>query len=158
MADYTSATEIDNLAGTLGVDLRTDDGVEATLAQAAVDFARGQIDFACQGRFSGLDQIQWVRNCATYLALEEYLCLRRLNSPPASLVASCDRFREQLLQVQEGRAVIPGATRSRRQVALSTPVVDLQRHNNQSRIDTTRSTGVARGYVRPTDPKAPDQR
>lgn len=157
MADYTTSTEIEHLAGSVGVDLRTDDGVEATLVQEAVDYAGGEVDYYCQGKFSSLDGIQYVRNAATHFALE-WLCLRRLNSVTESLAKACDRYREQLTRVLEGKAMIPGAARSRRPVTVTNQVVDLRRFNNQVRTDTTRSTGVARGYVRPTDPTAPDQR
>ena len=157
MPTFTSATEIDALAGSTGVDLRVDDGVEATLVSDACDYATGEIEFYAQGKFSSLDGIQYVRNAATHFALE-WLCLRRLNSVPASLAKACDRYREQLQKVQEGKAVIPGATRSRRQVTVTNQVVDLRRFNNQVRTDKTRSTGTANGYTRPVDESAPDNR
>lgn len=154
---YTSADEIESLAGTTGVDLRTDDGTSADFAGEAADYATGEIDFAAQNRWSSLDTVRWVRNCATHLALE-WLCLRRLNSVPESLGKKCDRYREQLDQVALGKFVIPGAARSRRAVTVSTGSTDLRRWNNQNRVDTTRSTGTATGYTRPTDPTAPDNR
>lgn len=157
MADYSSATEIDQLAGTTGVDLRTDDATEATIVQEAIDYAGGELDFYAQGRWSSLDSVQYVRNAATHLALE-WLCLRRLNSVPASLAKACDRYREKLELVMLGKVVIPGATRSRRQVTVTNQVVDLRRANNQVRTDRTRSTGTANGYTRPTDSTAPDDR
>lgn len=157
MPDYSTSTEIDALAGSVGVDLRTDDGTEATLVQDAIDYAAGEVDFYCQARFSGLDEIQWVRNVATAFAVE-WLCNRRLNSVPESLAKMCDRYREKLELVLERKAVVPGATRSRRAVAVSNQVVDLRRYNNQTRVDLPRSTGVAEGYTRQTDPTAPDQR
>ena len=134
MPNYTSATEIDQLAGTVGVDLRVDDGTEATLVAAAVDYAGGEIDFGCQGRFDSIDQIDWVRNVATHFALE-WLCLRRLNSVSESLAKTCDRYRDKLELIQIGKAVIPGAARSRRPVSVTNQVVDLRRANNQVRTD-----------------------
>lgn len=157
MADYSSAAEIDRLAGATGVGLRTDDGVEATLVQEAIDYAGGEIDFACQGRYSAVDQVQWVRNCATHLALED-LCRRRLNSVPESLAARCDGYREQLRAVAGGQLAVPGAARGRRPVTVTNSTVDNRRFNNQVRVDRSRSTGVAKDYTRPTDPNAPDNR
>jgi len=154
---YSTAAEIDLLAGATGVDLRTDDGTEATIVAEAVDYAGGEVDFAAQGRWSSLDAVQWVRNAATHLALE-WLCLRRLNAVPESLAAACERYRQQLMLVAQGKLVIPGAARSRRPVTLSNRHVDLRRFNNTVRTDTTKSTGVTNGYTRPTDPAAPDQR
>jgi len=157
MPDYTSATEIDQLAGQVGVDLRTDDGTESTLVAEAIDYAAGDVDYYCQGRFSNLDTIQYVRNAATHFAVE-WLSLRRLNSVTESLQKACDRYREQLTRVLEGKAIIPGATRSRRQAAVSNYNVDLRKFNNTIRTDRSRSTGVAKDYRRPVDPTAPDQR
>lgn len=157
MADFTTAGEIDRLAGTTGVDLRTDDGAEATLVAEAVAYATGEVEFYCQGRFTALDGVQYVRNAATHFALE-WLCLRRLNAVPEGLARACERYREKLELVMAGKVTIPGAARTRRAVTVSTPAVDLRRFNNQNRVDQNRSTGVAKDYRRPTDPTSPDQR
>ncbi|VTT96560.1 : DUF1320 [Gemmataceae bacterium] len=157
MADYSSDTEMQNLAGQVAVDLRTDDAVTATLLQAAIDYAGGEVEFYCQGRFSLLDTVQYARNAATAFALE-WLCMRRFNAVVEPLTKMCDRYREQLTKVAEGKFTIPGAARSRRQVTVTNQVVDLRRFNNQVRTDRSRSTGVAKGYVRPVDYNAPDER
>jgi hypothetical protein len=157
MADYTSSDEIVTLAGQTGLGLRTDDAAGADLAAAAVAYATGEVDFYAQGRYSGLDLVQYARNAATHFALE-WLCLRRMNSVPESLAAACERYRQNLTLVAEGKLRMPGGVASRRPVTVSTPVVDLRRFNDQNRVDTTKSTGAAKNYPRPTDPTAPDQR
>lgn len=154
---YTDATAINLLAGQVGVDLRADDATEAEVVAEAVEYAGGEVDFAAQGRWSGLDAVRWVRNCATHFALE-WLCLRRLNAVPESLAAACERYRQQLALVAQGKLVIPGAARSRRPVTVTNQTVDLRRPNNQVRTDRSRSTGVANNYPRPTDTNAPDAR
>lgn len=157
MADYTSPDEIALLAGHTGVDLRTDDDDPDGLVAEAISYATGEIDFAAQGKYSAIDQIQWVRNVATHFALE-WLSLRRLNSVTASLAKTCDRYREKLALVEAGKLQVPGATRSRRAVTVTNLTTDLRRANNQQRVDRTRSTGTAKGYVRPVDTNAPDDR
>ena len=157
--EYSTAAEIEAFAGTWGVDLRTDDVGGVSVVDDAITFAGADFDFFCQGRYlsSDLTAIQWVRNVATAFAVE-WLCLRRLNSVPEGLAKQCDRYREQLALVLEGKAQVPGAARSRRPVTVTNQVVDLRRRNNNVRVDRTRSTGVAQDYVRPSDPTAPDDR
>ena len=157
MADFTSPDEIDHLAGTTGVDLRTDDADVVDVTAEAILYAGGELEFSAQGKYSNLDTLQWIRNVATAFALE-YLCQRRLNSVPESLAERCERYRKKLELVEAGKLVIPGATRSRRPVTVTNSNVDLRRANNQVRVDKSRSTGVARNYPRVVDEVAPDQR
>lgn len=158
MADFSSIAEMTNLAGQVAVDLRTDDAAPAAeLMQAAIDYAGGEVEFYCQGKFGLLDSVQYVRNAATAFALE-WLCMRRLNAVTDALTKMCDRYREQLGKVAEGTFTIPGAARSRRAATVANQAVDLRRFNNQVRTDTTRSTGVAKGFRRVTDGNAPDER
>ena len=161
MADlaYTDSTAIADLVGQLGVDLRTDDGDTATLLAEAIDHGSSEIDFYSQQKYLPTDLAanRWVKQAATAFAVEG-LCFRRLNAIPENVVAWADRYREKLQGVLEGKWQIPGCSRTRRPVTVTNQRVDLQRPNNQVRTDKTRSTGVANGYTRPTDPTAPDFR
>lgn len=156
---YTTSAAIVTLAGERAVDLRSDDAERDELMDEAIDHGSSQIDFYTQGKYleADLAASRYVNDAATAFALE-YWCLRRLNDTPKAVSAWADRFRDQLQMVLEGKAGIPGAARSRRPVTVTNQRVDLRRPNNQVRTDTTRSTGVAKDYVRPTDPTAPDCR
>lgn len=160
MADpaYTTAAEIDELAGTLAVDLRTDDGTEADLVAEAINYASGRIDFYC-ARYAQAELAvnQWVKGVATFIALR-WLCMRRLNDLPKSIEAEWQERKAELQMILDRTAEVPRAARSRRPVTVTNHHVDLQKRNNQVRVDRARSTGVADGYVRPTDDTAPDQR
>lgn len=126
---------------------------------AAIEHGSSEIDFYCQDKYlpADLAASRFVSEAATAFALE-YWCLRRLNDTPKSVVEWADRYREKLQLVLEGKAGLAGVARSRRPVTVTNSHVDLRRPNNQVRTDTTRSTGVATGYRRPTDPTAPDAR
>ena len=159
---YTSAEEMEALAGQLAIDLRSDDADDETtqgLIDHATNYAGGRIDFFCQDRFLSTDlaQSQYVRDAATVFALQWY-SLRRFNSVAESLALMVDRYIEELTLVLQKKAVIPGVPHSRRAVVVSNQNVDLRRANNQVRVDKSRSTGVAKGYPRVVDYTAPDQR
>lgn len=163
---YTTAQDVYNLAGEMAIDLRTDDNATIPnapsvddLIDGAIDYASGRIDFYCLTKYSGaeLASNRWCRGIATLLALH-YLCRRRLNEVPSSLQTEWEERLEELKAVQKGTAVVPGAARSRRPAVVSTPSVDLNRRNNQVRVDPNRSTGVAKDYRRSTDTNAPDCR
>jgi phage gp36-like protein len=150
--DYTTAAAIDLLAGSQAVDLRTDDGTEADMVNAAIAYAGGRIDFFCH-RYSAtvLAANQWVQDVATLLALR-WLCMRRLNEVPSSIEDEYAERLEELKLVQQGKAEVPGAATGRRPITVTNPVVDLRKTNNHVRTDQARSTGLARDYYRPTDP------
>ena len=161
MADlaYTTAKAVTDLVGQLALDLRTDDVEGPEFLDQAIEHGSGEIDFYAQGKYltSDLASNRWVSNGATAFAVE-FLCLRRLNEIPKGVKEWADQYREKLQGVLEGKWQIPGCSRTRRAVTVTNQHVDLRRPNNQVRTDTTRSTGVAQGYTRPTDPTAPDAR
>lgn len=162
MADlaYTTSGDVTSLAGSLAVDLRTDDGVEADLMAEAIDYASADVDFYTQGKYAAADlaENRWAKHAATAFALE-YLCIRRLNDVPTSLAEMCERYRKLLQLVLEGKAQVPGAARSRRPGTVTNYVPDLRRLNNQMRRDPNRSTGArASSYRVMTDPTSPDNR
>lgn len=155
---YTTADAIEDLIGSLGVELRTDDADEQTLVDQAIEYASGRIDFYC-ARYAGAELAanRWVEGAATFIAVR-WLCFRRLNEVPKSIEKEWEERLAELELIQQGKAVVPGAATSRRPVTVTNPHVDLRRPNNQVRVDRTRSTGVAKDYRRPTDPTAPDAR
>lgn len=158
--DYTTAADLDALAGTLAIDLRGDDAADqSALTAAAVAHGSARVDFYCQDRWPAavLAANAYVREAATALSLEWY-CLRRLNDVPASLKALADGFREELRLVLENKANIPRAAKARRAITVTNPVVVLRKPNNQVRVDRSRSTGVREGYPVPYDETAPDKR
>jgi hypothetical protein len=161
MADlpYTTADQIDRLAGAMAVNLRTDDDDEDTLIDQAIDYASNQVEFYCHKySVTELAANGWVRDAATIIAVK-WLCLRRLNDVPGAIAKEWEEvFLPQLTAIQQGKAMVPRASTSRNPATVTNHATDLRRFNNQIRVDRTRSTGRADGYSRPTDPTAPDQR
>ncbi len=157
---YCAPAGITKVCGQLGVDLRTDDVPDlGAHLDAAVQWASDQIDWYCS-RYaqSDLAANTWVTGQAEFLAVY-WLCLHRLNDVPKSIENLWLKFIEpKLLAIQQGKATVPRCAASRRPITVTSPVVDNRRFNDQVRVDTTRSTGVAQGYNRPTDPTAPDER
>lgn len=152
MAVYTTSAAVIDLIGQLGLDLRTDDEVEADMLTAAIAYASGRIDFYCLQRVSAteLAASQWVKDVATFLAIR-WLCQRRLNEVPSSIAEEWEERKEELQLVQQGKAMVPGATVSRRPVTVTNQTVDLRKFDHQLRVDRSRSSGVANGYPRRTD-------
>ena len=156
---YTTAARIIALVGELGVDLRTDDvaDIDESL-EYAVDAGTTDEDFYLS-KYSPADIAvnEWCIQNATWFGVRA-LCLRRLNEVPEGVAKECER-REKLLQkVLEGKWRAPRLPNSRRPVTVTNSVVILRNANNQVRVDRSRSTGVAHGYVRPVDDSAPDDR
>lgn len=156
---FTSASAVTALIGRMGLDLRSDDAEPDDLMDRAIEHGSAEIDWYMQDKYlaSDLAGSRFVAEAATAFAVE-YWCLHRLNDTPKSVTEYADRYRDKLQLVLEGKAGIPGVARSRRPVTVTNQRVDLRRPNNQVRTDTTRSTGIAQDYVRPTDPTAPDCR
>ncbi len=156
----TTEALIVKLLGQLGVDLRLDDSVDAAddLA-AAVDIGTTDLWFYLAARYAATDiaASTWAQWHATYFAVR-FLCERRNNDVPTALEKACKRREDQLLLIQKGKAHAPYLANSRRPAAVTTYHVDGRRYNNQERVDTNRSTGKAKGYVRPTDTTSPDGR
>jgi hypothetical protein len=159
MADlaYCTTEDVVALAGQMAVDLRTDDvpDLDAHL-ESAIDFASGRIDFYC-ARYSQteLASNRWVKGVAEFVAVM-WLCQHRLNAVPESIAKEWEERRAELELIQKRQAEVPRAARSRRPVTVSNHTVDLQRRNNQVRVDRNRSTGVAKDYRRRADENAPD--
>ena len=156
---FTSAADITALIGRMGLDLRSDDAEPDDLMDRAVEHGSAEIDWYTQDKYLAADlaESRFVGEAATAFAVE-YWCLRRLNDTPKGVTEYADRYRDKLQLVLEGKAGIPGVARSRRPVTVTNQTTDLRRRNNQIRTDRTRSTGVAKDYVRPIDPTAPDCR
>jgi hypothetical protein len=161
MADlnYCVAADVIALAGELAVDLRSDDvpDLDAHI-DAAISASSSRIDFYC-ARYSETELAanRWVKGAAALLAVR-WICQRRLNDVPASIEAEWEERRAELQAILDRKAEVPRAARSRRPITVTNSVVDLNRRNNQVRVDRNRSTGVANDYKRPTDPTAPDER
>lgn len=154
----TSAARVTDLIGALGIDLRTDDVDDPGVS---MDYAIEQASYDVYFYLSAFDATAvslsvWVQNNATWFAVK-YLCQRRLNDVPKSVLDEV-KAREEKLQLVLERKVNPGLPRSRRGAVLSNYVVRLRDPNNQIKVDRTRSTGTARDYRRPTDETAPDYR
>ena len=159
--DYPYCTEADvtALAGQLAIDLRLDDSADpAADLEWAIDDSTVSLDFYLE-TYSQADLAtsDWVRVNATYFALRS-LCLRRLNDVPESLAKECERREKMLELVRQRKANVPRLSKSRRPAVVTGYTTDMRRPNNQIRVDTTKSTGVAKDYQRPNDPSAPDYR
>ncbi len=156
---YTTAGRIVALAGQLAVDLRTDDGVEADLEAAAIEYGTNQVDFYCQ-RYECADLAgsTYVQNVATFIAVM-WLCQHRLNGVPKPIWKTWKEIHEpQLEMILKGSAKVPRIDTTRRAAVVTNYHVDRRRYNDQIRVDPTRSTGVALNYLRPLDDTAPDNR
>ena len=152
---FTTSARILQLAGQLAIDLRSDDTTEAASIAAAVDVGTADADFYLSVySLAGLAADEWVADCATFFGVR-YLCFRRLNELPASIQKECERREKQLDLVAQGKRRLRIA-KTRRPAVVTNYCDDLRRYNNQIRVDTARSTGVAKNYVRPTDPTAPN--
>lgn len=156
---YTTEALITRLVGQLGIDLRDDDAAdgteEALYMQDAVDVGTADVDFyLSQYLQSGIADNTFCQQCATFFAVR-YLCLRRLNDVPESILKECERREKMLELVRTGKARLRIA-KTRRAATVTNHAVDLRRANNQVRVDTNRSTGVAQDYRRRTDDAAPD--
>lgn len=157
---YTTEDLIVSLAGQLAVDLRLDDSIDAADdLEFAIDAATNEVDFYVQ-RYSQVDCAAsgWVQAHATWFAVR-VLCQRRLNDVAPAIEAEWVRREKQLMLVAQRKMDAGGRlAHSRRPIAVTGYTYDGRRYNNQIRVDTNRSTGVAKNYRRPTDPTAPDQR
>ena len=153
----TDEAKITSLLGQLGVDLRTDDADYADAIADAVDAGTAELWGFLGARYAAADLADstWAQWHATWFAIR-HLCQRRINDVPESVAKECDRREKQLALVRDGKAKAPFLPNARRPVAVSGYHVDLNRVNNQVRVDRNRSTGVQKDYRRRTDPGAPD--
>ena len=156
---FTTSARILTLVGELGVDLRLDDSPDADAAlDAAVEAGTQDVWFFLSAYDpTELSESVWTQLHATWFAVR-YLCLRRLNDLPKSVEMECERREKQLQLVLERKVDAPGVAKTRRGGAVTNYGVDLRRTNVQIRVNRPKSTGVANGYVRPTDYTAPDDR
>lgn len=156
---YTDAPAVLAIGGELGVDLRSDDvpNLDDQMTRA-IAFATGRVDFYC-ARYAAADLAasQWVQDVAAFLAVR-WLCLHRLNDVPKAIEAEWEDRQQELELIRVGKASVPRIAVARRPGVATNYKVDLRRFNNQVRVDPARSTGQARGYVRPVDQTAPDQK
>lgn len=159
---YTTAARVTRLVGTLGIDLREDDGADddekAQYLADAIDQGSSDLDFYL-ARYAEADiaASEWCAANATWFAVRA-LCLRRLNEQPEGVRLECERREQLLMLVLQGKVRPPRLPNSRRAATVTNSTVDLRKFNNQVEVDRSRSTGVARDYRRNTDQNAPDDR
>ena len=157
---YTDESRIVSLLGQMGIDLRLDDSVDAASDLSdAIDVGTMDLDYYLADRYAAADIAgsEWCMQQATFFAVR-WLCVRRGNGPPAEFEKEMKRREDQCELIRERKANVPRLAHSRRPGVVTNHKVDLRRWNNQVRTDTTRSTGQAQGYNRPTDNTAPDDR
>ncbi len=156
---YTDADQILRVVGQLGIDLRLDDSVDPDGdMEYAIETGTSELDFYLQKYApSEIASSDWCQKHATYFAIRA-LCMRRGNDVPESVTKECERREKQLQLVVEGKIHAPRLANARGPAAVTGYTTDGRRWNNQVRVDRSRSTGVAKGYIRPTDPTAPDNR
>ena len=144
---FCTATDIDNVLSATGVDLRVDDGVEATLVAEAIEEADSEIDQATYYLYTAasLASNAWVNHRAKYLAAEA-LCFRRNNSPSASLALKCKDIRAELERVRTGSLMIPRAVMSKAAAPTMSNIRPALRPHPRGVVETKRSTGTAEGY------------
>ena len=144
---YCTATDIDNVLSSTGVDLRTDDGTEATLVAEVIEEADQEIEQAAHYLYTAasLATNVWVNHRAKDIAAF-LLCERRGNPAPASLARKFDRAIELLEKVRIGGLLIPGAVMSKALAPTMSNVRSTLRPFPRSVIEKTRSTGKPEGY------------
>lgn len=156
---YTDEARIVTLAGQMAIDLRLDDSVDAAAdLDSAIDIGTIDTDIYLTPRYAQnlAAQDEWVAQNATFFAVR-FLCLRRLNEMTEGLRKECERREKILMLVKQGKFALRIAN-SRRAVVVTGYNVVLRDYNNQVKVDRSRSTGIAKGYLRPTDNTAPDNR
>lgn len=154
----TTETRIVALAGQLALDLRTDDVADYDAhIEGAIQYATDELlnYYYVDYLESAVADDNFAIQCATFFAVE-WLCLHRLNEPSASLEKKCEELRKklELIRTRKARTRI---AKSRRPGVVTNSTVVLRDVNNQVKVDTTRSTGVAQDYRRP-NANAPDAR
>ncbi len=156
---FTTVDRVTTLVGQLGIDLRLDDAADADATMDACVEAGTQDVWFFLSAYDPveLSQSVWTQLHATWFAVR-YLCQRRLNDLPAAVKDECERREKQLQMVLERKVDAPGVAKTRRGAAVSNYDTDLRRWNVQVRVNRPKSTGVAKGYIRPTDPTAVDDR
>ncbi len=113
---YTTAGAVTLRLGQLGVDLHTDDGIQAEIVSDCIDQASGDAEehFAqCydldllynSGNVNG-----WVADGCTDLAVY-YICFHRLNIPNEAAAFAYERTTQSFNRVRVGCSRIPNATR-----------------------------------------------
>lgn len=144
---YCTQSDIEHVLSSTGVDLRTDDGVEATLVADAIEEADMEIDQACLYLYTAasLAASNWVKHKAKAMAAY-FLCIRRGNPAPASIAAAFERAIELLEKVRLGALAIPGAVMSKAAAPTMSNVRPTLRPFPRSVIEKSRSTGKPEGY------------
>jgi hypothetical protein len=151
--DYTTADRLAKRVSQLGVDLRADHDPDDATAEAIGSASADVVFFCWRYDPDALSQSDWAAKVATDLAVY-YLCALRLNPVPKTVELMYERAYEQLTKVQDGKAVVPDAPAGRGGApTVTNQRVVLDRYPN-IRTERPRSTGVAKGYRRRTDPGA----
>ena len=103
----TDSDAITALAGSLGIDLRTDDATDQNQINdwllRAVNYGSGQVYFYLQGKYTAVTGSQWCMDVATAFACL-WLAMRRYNDAPATIMQMCDEYKEQLNLILTGKA------------------------------------------------------
>lgn len=130
MAVYCSASDVESILSSEGVNLHVDDrwpiysddpGAPISPAagqttealqhmEYAIDRASARVEIAIGSRFdiSTASTNRWVKWCTAYLAACE-VCRRRGNSIPDSLLAQCEEYSSLLVMIGKGEiGYIPG--------------------------------------------------
>ena len=150
---YTTADRVVKRVGSLGVQLHTEFNDQA-LAEA-METASAEIEWYChQYTPEALAGSRWVGTKATDLTIY-HLFILQANPAPSSVSELYAHSVEQLQQVQQGKAVIPGAAIGRSGYpAVTNYRVELDRFPGV-RVERPRTSGPQpEGYPRRTDSSA----
>lgn len=140
------ATDVEMILSSTGVSLRTDDDSDAT--DWAIEEASLDIQEYCLQSYSieSLTASNWVKRQTAWRAAK-YLCERRGNPVPASLLDEVKRREERLELVRIGKLRIPDAVKRKADI----PVLTNQRTRvqpfPQAVSERGRSTGTPDGYT-----------
>lgn len=153
---YTTLARLQTRLSSLGVSLRIDDNFPTAVADVIND-ASDEIEAYASFSYStlSLSTNSWIAKKATDIALV-YLCQRRNNPVPNSVMANYDKAISDLEAVLAGSRQIPGAARNKGAApAISLPRI-IQRPYNRVVIErmASRTAGATNpeGYVQHSDP------
>ena len=144
-----TSTELDSILSQEGVTLHSDDTypydaesathIADSIAQATVDIEMATWQHYLTSALEGTEWGKW--RCATLAAC--YLCTRRGQSPPASLEAKCERIREELEAIAEGKKAVPNLAKIRRHIPAMSNIHISNRYRT-ARVRVVRVTSVGR--------------
>ena len=146
---YCTETQLDDLLSSFGVQVRTDDedsgSTDESQIQPVIERATADVNFSLMQRYplaiiapSGT-AITWVK-WATAIIAAVYLCQRRGNDVPETLVEAFDETKAKLKEIADGTMQLVGDSGIVNPQFDDTPTVSNFRFNDWFRLQKIRRT------------------